>query len=188
MVELLGPLLARDKTPKVEYGFCYAPLPTSSSEANASTASIGAPRLLEERRCPRGHEMLEGGAVRVSPPVRLGRWRRASGTEFTLRLQHGKLVAAALSGAELWWTDAYSALKYGQKQLVEWAKHGRGTKEQKLDDNEATSTIVSELQEAEEIPWDSMQFMTGHINYGGRVTDDNDRILLISLLKNCNSP
>jgi|TARA_B110001450_G_C17460807_1_gene416132 hypothetical protein len=44
------------------------------------------------------------------------------------------------------------------------------------------------IEEAEEIPWDSMQFMTGHINYGGRVTDDNDRILLISLLKNCNSP
>ena len=41
------------------------------------------------------------------------------------------------------------------------------------------------LFESEEIPWDSMQFMTGHINYGGRVTDDNDRILLISLLKKC---
>lgn len=41
------------------------------------------------------------------------------------------------------------------------------------------------IEDAEEIPWDSMQFMTGHINYGGRVTDDNDRILLISLLKNC---
>jgi len=44
------------------------------------------------------------------------------------------------------------------------------------------------IEEAEEIPWDSIQFMTGHINYGGRITDDNDRILLINLLKNCNSP
>lgn len=41
------------------------------------------------------------------------------------------------------------------------------------------------LFESEEIPWDSMEFMTGHINYGGRVTDDNDRILLMSLLRKC---
>lgn len=41
------------------------------------------------------------------------------------------------------------------------------------------------LFDSEEIPWDSMQFMTGHINYGGRVTDDIDRILLICLLKKC---
>ena len=39
--------------------------------------------------------------------------------------------------------------------------------------------------EAEKIPWESMLYMTGHINYGGRVTDDNDRILLMSLLENC---
>jgi hypothetical protein len=30
--------------------------------------------------------------------------------------------------------------------------------------------------------------MTGFINYGGRVTDDNDRILLMSLLENCYGP
>lgn len=39
--------------------------------------------------------------------------------------------------------------------------------------------------EAEKIPWQSMLYMTGHINYGGRVTDDNDRILLMSLLEKC---
>ena len=32
-----------------------------------------------------------------------------------------------------------------------------------------------------------MQFMTGHINYGGRVTDDMDRVLLQCLLKECYS-
>ena len=44
--------------------------------------------------------------------------------------------------------------------------------------------------EQEDEPWDALLFVTGHINYGGRVTDDNDRQYLLSLLdkhchKNC---
>ena len=41
------------------------------------------------------------------------------------------------------------------------------------------------MTESEDIPWDAIQFMTGHINYGGRVTDDNDRLLLMSILEKC---
>lgn len=42
--------------------------------------------------------------------------------------------------------------------------------------------IKNFLLENEDIPWDAMKFMTGQINYGGRVTDDFDRQLLMTML------
>jgi len=44
------------------------------------------------------------------------------------------------------------------------------------------------LDEQEEIPWDAMLYVTGQINYGGRVTDDWDRRCLITLLKKYSCP
>jgi dynein heavy chain len=39
------------------------------------------------------------------------------------------------------------------------------------------------MQDNNEIPWDSIKFMTGQINYGGRVTDFLDNVLLMSILQ-----
>lgn len=44
------------------------------------------------------------------------------------------------------------------------------------------------LQEQEEIPWKALIYVFGHINYGGRVTDDNDRETLIKTLEKYCSP
>lgn len=39
------------------------------------------------------------------------------------------------------------------------------------------------LNDNDDIPWDAMNYMFAQINYGGRVTDDWDRILIDNMLK-----
>ena len=56
-------------------------------------------------------------------------------------------------------------------------------------DLEASATMLRNfLNESETIPWDSMKFITGDINYGGRVTDDLDRLLLLCILRQYYTP
>lgn len=42
--------------------------------------------------------------------------------------------------------------------------------------------LLNFLNEEGEIPWDALKFMTGEINYGGNVTDEFDRRLMLHIL------
>lgn len=52
-----------------------------------------------------------------------------------------------------------------------------------LDISISTLKMFISDQTEDKIPWEAMLYMTGHINYGGRVTDDWDRTCLLSILK-----
>ena len=49
----------------------------------------------------------------------------------------------------------------------------------------ASQTIIKDMidDDKEEIAWDSLQYLTGEIMYGGKVTDGNDRRCLMSILQ-----
>ena len=49
-------------------------------------------------------------------------------------------------------------------------------------------TLKMFLEEQDEIPWAALVYVTGQINYGGRVTDDLDRRCLMSILRSTTFP
>lgn len=48
--------------------------------------------------------------------------------------------------------------------------------------------LRSFMNDNDEIPWDAMNYMFAQINYGGRVTDDWDRLLIECMLRRFFSP
>ena len=50
------------------------------------------------------------------------------------------------------------------------------------------SVLKMFLEEQESIPWDALQYLTGQINYGGRVTDDLDNRCLMAMLSTFYTP
>mmetsp|Transcript_28329 Transcript_28329/g.25144 ORF Transcript_28329/g.25144 Transcript_28329/m.25144 type:complete len:301 (+) Transcript_28329:5056-5958(+) len=53
----------------------------------------------------------------------------------------------------------------------------------------STQTLRMFLNEQnDEFPWDALLYVTGQINYGGRVTDDQDRTCLMNILKKYYTP
>jgi dynein heavy chain len=50
------------------------------------------------------------------------------------------------------------------------------------------STLKMFLDEQDDVPWESLVYVTGQINYGGRVTDDQDRRCLMSILSQYYTP
>jgi len=56
-------------------------------------------------------------------------------------------------------------------------------------DLETSTTITKNMLELEgDVPWDTLLFVIGHINYGGRVTDDKDRRCLLTILEKYVNP
>mmetsp|Transcript_26790 Transcript_26790/g.4810 ORF Transcript_26790/g.4810 Transcript_26790/m.4810 type:complete len:82 (+) Transcript_26790:441-686(+) len=49
-------------------------------------------------------------------------------------------------------------------------------------DLETSLTTLKGFLDRDEIPWDAIKFITGEINYGGRVTDELDRKCLMATL------
>lgn len=88
------------------------------------------------------------------------------------------------------WKSLLFGLSFFHSIIQERKKFGSIGWNKKYEFNDSDlETSIKMLQnfifDSEDIPFDSVQFMTGHINYGGRVTDENDRALLTCLLSKC---
>lgn len=43
--------------------------------------------------------------------------------------------------------------------------------------------FLSDEEQGTDLPWKAMEYVVGQINYGGRITDENDRRCLTSIMR-----
>jgi len=96
-------------------------------------------------------------------------------------------IAAISAEKNLQWKKLLCGLAFFHANIQERRKFGPlGWNIRYAFDESDLETSISVLRrfivEQDRLPWDALNFVTGHINYGGRVTDDWDRRCLMSVL------
>merc|ERR1719440_2243731 len=99
----------------------------------------------------------------------------------------------ASSPKEEEWRRLQLALKFFHGVVQERRKFGPlgwNIRYEFNDSDLETSTVITKNMLAIEgdVPWDTLLFVIGHINYGGRVTDDKDRRCILAILEQYVSP
>jgi dynein heavy chain len=130
--------------------------------------------------------VLQNGVKMTNEPPRGMRANIAKGFDSLISEERYEMFAAD-EDKNRWWKKLTFGLCFFSALVQERRKFGPlgwnvryGFDESDLD----TSVNVLErfVQEQDEVPWDALNYVTGHINFGGRVTDDWDRRALLDIL------